>query len=1615
MTTIAITSESVHQFLRSSSGSVSFAVAAHDSSVLVQRKEAAFCLWALRRCQRLAKGEDRETSNEELEQTLSFLLSTLQNARSLTHLSVSANESVASLVLTLLTTKASDNSARFVEILLLADRVAALKPSLDQWLDLAAASCLLTATTALPLIALILNKALAALKTNPNQKKIFQQVLSKLLLPLLKLRHWLLPFSHSAVDPLIQTVLKSINAVLESVLFHKEHIPEFVTTLHSIVAIHKNISASLSDVCVAVIKNLGGGGGVYGKNANKEKEKTAFSYPKQFFDVLLEALRDGPKDYLVHAFPYLLTVFIDSRKRHFKIHDTNLVFSADFACFVVLFAILIQTATRGSISDKKNFVESISKLMLADSEWSSLSASVSSSSLIGGHGGIVGRLIHVLVDKDVYKATQDDVSKAQLALFKDINSVFIQVIGKLDGSHQGVVFDVLGSLMQIEHAIVLDSIDALWCFLILPDEKSHNSALEFTILLLQTLTKSRELESFLQQSFNVLIGLSKQELSRSILLEDRFLKAFSTSVTKTLPAQLPHLLTFLMSQFFAPSDSTSPQQKRRATTDSVAVSTTLAVPECITILTEFLSRLIKSGVPKVSSAPALKLAFDQRLDELFETVIRLLESSPSPPTRTTPKKRSHDDATAIDNTSKYFVDALSLLHSMMQASEEFWKRKIGTEFILKVVGSSQSNSTTPQEKLLKVRVALFHAECVASNSLDPKLEKLTADLVTVALESVFVDGGTVGANDGKWDGNVKGLTEGNLGVALWACLLDHLVPIWLSSSHLASQKQIEQITETLIDTIKTTRNHCDSEQLQVQEGQYTLRLLSASLFQSSQFYELRAIRDIFLPKLIADIVNELKTGFTGNQKPDLIQEMVQHLDAIKATHPLPSLSTFVAQVIGRASSSQKSVEIQKQTLTRLTQLVSILNTFPTVYFQNNERDCLVGVLVLLEVWISQGVEKGNASVEDIRFAAICRKLEARFMESRDDTLVTLYSPKVLEWLLVSVSNYEGVAVENAELAQQFLGVLKRETFFIEELTLTKLIQRISATLPKGSTCTPIEYLTATLSNLGSGNRKSSRLDLALYFIRALVSSVSGHKKHIADSNEMDVDQQQPENAANQVVESSTALLVEIEAHVLELLKQVTIGKEFTEHELDGFVAGFKVFEQLMLFKEAYGVLANTRTLTEMFDFANACLATMSQLIQGSGISNKIVDLGALFLSIQLHQLEGQETAEDIVVQDLASSSWSLLKAAWGNNPNAVSVMHGAISTFAVKCSSASIVSVLLSSVLDLVESLLPLSLGIENVLSNTPNLSAALNLLVFVISGVQKSGKRASIRKVLQRVIVDLARVVEGSANVDLTLQSVTLLTRLAEDKILEMGRSDVALVLNACTLLAAKHNPLYTASALKSGVKTYLGPDDLFDALCRLLTTILTQRREPLVDSIPAFVGVLRGLFHCFKQDLGGLRSESASTSTNIPVFISSPYPYFSKLRLDNQVLAAESLARILEKMTQKSATTSSHKETAVAHTILQTNAAATVRPFAKHAGLLVAEFVSIQSSMTPFPGAVKKALLTGVYALLDLSGEFGRKAVLAGLDTLQYSGDKGGSAAKLVFKDIVKEWENQAYRGNE
>ncbi|KAI8607086.1 hypothetical protein BC830DRAFT_1087249, partial [Chytriomyces sp. MP71] len=368
------------------------------------------------------------------------------------------------------------------------------------------------------------------------------------------------------------------------------------------------------------------------------------------------------------------------------------------------------------------------------------------------------------------------------------------------------------------------------------------------------------------------------------------------------------------------------------------------------IVATLICHLIESGVPKVSTSAPLAASFDRRLDALFSTVLIPLLNIPA----TTPSKKRARNAVSPKDT-------LNLLLILTQSSASFWSRNISTPFVLSLLDTHDQD---PQTRLLRMRIALLHCESVASGSLDPRAEDSCASLVSRVLEN------RTESIDGAWDGTVEGVREENFGVAVWAAVVDHLVPV----CHLASADQVESIVDTLVRSLKPS-------EMDAAEAHFiTFKRLTGRLLQSVQFYELRQIRDILLSTLISAIVKTMESGLASPNKDAIA--VLSLLAPLKSSKALTSLSPAIANLMQTHSMSMTThISVKSDALALVTELIAVLNTFPTCYFTIHERDCLVGALFLLEL-IFANVPHAQ------RLSAMCRRITARFMESRDDTLLT---------------------------------------------------------------------------------------------------------------------------------------------------------------------------------------------------------------------------------------------------------------------------------------------------------------------------------------------------------------------------------------------------------------------------------------------------------------------------------------------------------------------------------------------------------------------------------------------------------------------------------------------------
>lgn len=201
---------------------------------------------------------------------------------------------------------------------------------------------------------------------------------------------------------------------------------------------------------------------------------------------------------------------------------------------------------------------------------------------------------------------------------------------------------------------------------------------------------------------------------------------------------------------------------------------------------------------------------------------------------------------------------------------------------------------------------------------------------------------------------------------------------------------------------------------------------------------------------------------------------------------------------------------------------------------------------------------------------------------------------------------------------------------------------------------------------------------------------------------------------------------------------------------------------------------------------------------------------------------------------------------------------------------------------------------------------------------------------------------------------------------------------------------------------------ETLFQSICRLLLAIVRMRKEEAINIIPAYFGFIKGLLHCFRATAEGIISvpptEYGQKDSNQQQQQQSSCSYmgfWAPLSAD----CASSLARIFEQIPQKqtlkstSLSASTYSESNFKHSDLKFTS---IKPFAKHAIYLVAEYVAIQvsdQSIMSGLGNAKEPIVKGIYALLDLCGDHEIDYLLAALG---HGSGKGGISGSLGFLSV-------------
>lgn len=195
---------------------------------------------------------------------------------------------------------------------------------------------------------------------------------------------------------------------------------------------------------------------------------------------------------------------------------------------------------------------------------------------------------------------------------------------------------------------------------------------------------------------------------------------------------------------------------------------------------------------------------------------------------------------------------------------------------------------------------------------------------------------------------------------------------------------------------------------------------------------------------------------------------------------------------------------------------------------------------------------------------------------------------------------------------------------------------------------------------------------------------------------------------------------------------------------------------------------------------------------------------------------------------------------------------------------------------------------------------------------------------------------------------------------------------------------------------------ESLFHHVYLILNGLVRHRRESVLHVIPHLFRALRDLLQCFREDPLNIPL-ALKTDDSSPPFCAILCPRLKPLGVKPAALYSDLVLSLTQRPLLEVTSGSSGSD----ETHLMTQTASFIKPFSKHAPMLLLAMVSIQSSRRPFDIDCKKELTQGIYYLLDLCNDHGRSFALAALDA------NGGG--RPILKTWVSDWEKyHRFRGD-
>ncbi|CAI2184726.1 9675_t:CDS:10, partial [Funneliformis geosporum] len=1189
----------------------------------------------------------------------------------------------------------------------------------------------------------------------------------------------------------------------------------------------------------------------------------------------------------------------------------------------------------------------------------------------------------VLTD-NLYQAKNDDISRQHREILEKIASHIISIANFGVSDNYCLIFKLFDILLQIEYSIIQQNIDSVWRIILVSQIESTDVCVDLLKRLLEIYAKSREMNLYIKNLISALsnIQMDAHMILKSPLFCPAILDEFSSKIANNvsmlqaigiMASFTSEVCDVCLSGFIEQSKFTKLLNKNKRRKLDKERTPDIKIVQIIEPLILLISSFLKALRFTALFRDELEKEFKKMFDRFIYPILSI----------------NYDDKDEF-LFGKMTYAALSLHNVLVDISLIYWKNTSTPHFITILCDTT---FTYPKSKLFlnKVRLQHVHRSISSINyRYNTNIDSDGSEIILHKLmESVLYTLKEPENLDVSWTGKLVDLDDTNFAVANCMTILGD----WLDVvSNLCHEHHLASIVRFIINWSIT----CSSINLQPPK-EISVRTLCLQLLKSAEFFELKSLRKEIYNCFQHIRAEEMTSCSNGNHKElDIILLISLQGQQSDKSNLLDNVTSCFNKSFNNIN---PSFCVSLKCINKIAKFLALLLLFPMEYFTKQEIGNLSLVILLIDKWVSViKTESYDGVTSTIKCSILCRNLIGKFIaytNKKDDVLKK--NASFIIWWISSINAYQKyITGYIGNLGHDDVAIIQNlfENYTqITCQTFALIIRQVLVSHPddNGFKLDYLNNIVDHFKNLYDGAEKSipEMKDSCMSFsndIRWMFSfeflslgiEFAGTRKYSKNGR---IDRENSVWILFLTLQSIVKKILNgllsdvLDKSLQEIQNSADLNRKGSLFlELGNELKTYKICLQyyhldnnseLEVIKEASTMVS---MLLKIFKI------TTSMLRAGSMESDKIPDnevvvfkhcVTLLSMVIDLTSLIEIEFFANIshetfiLVCDLMKIFYNE-----GSNREVMKELDAIFNSIISRASNERY-DILANIILSKIE---------DFQFSNDKNTNKyELIFLIHLIDVFFRNSNHGQLRRLEQKLpnlLCGICGMAELIDKVSHGTQILQISKFLICHRAFSFQSTDIGIVLSiVITLTSPKRH--YEDHEYK----------ELFEEICYLLYNILIHRCEQLIHTIPTFIFIIQGLFHCFKKITKSIKNNLKEIQQK-------------EQQSGNRYISWWEV-HLKEPLSNESAKTFTRLLTMISHAKKPGNKA-----FIKHIPSLLSEYIYIQTSNSLLESSIRDVLKNGIYSLLDLCGQFERDMIMVSLDLV------GKSLFKSLWTEYNKDW---------